>query len=416
MPPLNPPGRPVRAIAAAATAMVAGLGAGCGVLADSPPPPVVIATDLALTGSGADLGATFRQALELRVEQVNQQRLLGERRLRLVVRDNRSTLAGAAANLAELAADPQVTAIVAGGCAACIVEAAGDLDAARVPTISLAPGDAVVTPVAQRRYLFQLAPNASDNADVLAAEIARAGSRTVALVTVDGLGYGTDGARELSAAAAAADLELVLHERIPDGEGGGDDAVAALAARVAGWRPAPLLDSPPGAADVVGPEAVVLWTPPGQAYRLAEELRRAGWRGRLFLDALAAGPLFVSADAGGGALAGAHLVFTETLAVDQVVAATPAKVARQAWWRDYLTRYGGYDAYASFAADAVGVVVAAVNRMDTTDRERLRDTIEATTLDGLSGPIRFTPDNHSGLQPLALTVLVATGDRWRLAS
>jgi branched-chain amino acid transport system substrate-binding protein len=34
--------------------------------------------------------------------------------------------------------------------------------------------------------------------------------------------------------------------------------------------------------------------------------------------------------------------------------------------------------------------------------------------DGLSGPIRLTPANHSGLMPQALTVLVARGGRWRL--
>ena len=41
--------------------------------------------------------------------------------------------------------------------------------------------------------------------------------------------------------------------------------------------------------------------------------------------------------------------------------------------------------------------------------------LETSQLDGLSGPIRMTPDNHSGLMPQALTTLVARGGRWRLA-
>ena len=46
----------------------------------------------------------------------------------------------------------------------------------------------------------------------------------------------------------------------------------------------------------------------------------------------------------------------------------------------------------------------------------LRTAIETTRLDGLSGPIRLTPANHSGLMPQAVTLLVAANGRWRLAS
>ena len=50
------------------------------------------------------------------------------------------------------------------------------------------------------------------------------------------------------------------------------------------------------------------------------------------------------------------------------------------------------------------------------DRARIREIVETSQRDGLSGPIRLTPDNHSGLMPQALTLLVARSGRWRLAS
>lgn len=410
------------AVVAAAAAVVTGLVTGCGVLTGEPEPaPVVLAADLALTGAGADRGAVYQRALRLRVDQVNQQGLLGERRLELRVVDNRSDPAAAADNLAELAADPAVTAVVTGGCAACVVQAAEVVDTGQVPTIALAAGDAVASPVSERRFIFQLAPDPGDTAELLAAELARAGVATVGLVTTaDAGGYGADGARELADAAELAGVDLSVQEQIAVDDDA--DAVAAAADRVAAWQPEP--PPPPGTVPGAqsqpaqpGPdelEAVVLWTPPRQAGELAVGLRRAGWQGRLFLAAAAAGDLFLRGDRG-EALSGAAMVFTETLAIDQVIAASPARTARQLWWRDYLASHGGYDAYASFAADAVGVLVAAVNRIDSTERGPLRDTFEATNLDGLSGPIRFTPENHSGLQPLALTVLVAAGERWRLA-
>src|SRR5690606_33136905 len=90
------------AVAVGATAVM--VLAGCGAFsADSAPETVVVGVDLELTGAGEALGAIHRQALELRVEQINQQGLLGNRRIELEFRDNRSNPATSALNVGELA-------------------------------------------------------------------------------------------------------------------------------------------------------------------------------------------------------------------------------------------------------------------------------------------------------------------------
>lgn len=110
------------------------------------------------------------------------------------------------------------------------------------------------------------------------------------------------------------------------------------------------------------------------------------------------------------------MVFTETLVIDDVIATSPAKAARQTWFNTYTAEHGTYHAYASFAADAVQVIVEAIDQVDSTERESVHAAIEGVQLDGFSGPIRFRLENHSGLNPQALTTLVAQGDRWRLAA
>jgi branched-chain amino acid transport system substrate-binding protein len=161
-------------------------------------------------------------------------------------------------------------------------------------------------------------------------------------------------------------------------------------------------------------DAVVIWAYSPVAADFAIHLRDAGYEGGLFLDMAAADDLFLGGRRA-DALAGATIIFTETLVIDQVIATSPAKAARKTWFNDYSARHGTYHAFASFAADAVDIVVQAVNRLDSTDRTAVRGLIERTQFDGLSGPIRLTPDNHSGLTPLALTTLVVRGDRWRPA-
>jgi len=109
------------------------------------------------------------------------------------------------------------------------------------------------------------------------------------------------------------------------------------------------------------------------------------------------------------------MVFTETLVIDEVIATSPAKAARQTWFRDYTSRFGTYHAFSSFGADTIQLLVEAINQAGVAERNTLRDAIEGARFDGFTGPMRMTPLNHSGLRPQALTTLVVRGDRWRLS-
>ena len=46
--------------------------------------------------------------------------------------------------------------------------------------------------------------------------------------------------------------------------------------------------------------------------------------------------------------------------------------------------------------------------------QRMHDAMENMVFEGLSGQLRFTPDNHSGLRSQGLTAVVARSGRWRL--
>lgn len=166
-------------------------------------------------------------------------------------------------------------------------------------------------------------------------------------------------------------------------------------------------------------DALIVWTNAEQSILAATQARADNFRGQLFFDAGAAGDLFLEG-AGGQAAENTTMVFSQTMVIDDVIATTPAKAARKQWFRDYTARFGGYYGSSSFAADALQLITDAAVRSgsttENTNRDGLRDVLETSQLDGLSGPIRMTPDNHSGLMPQALSMLVARGGRWRLAS
>lgn len=402
---------PLRALAGAGVIAIL-LAAGCASEAADPGSEViVIAADLELSGDGSELGDVYRNALELRVDQLNRQGHLGGRRLELVVRDNRTDPATSAANIAEFVADDSVTAIVTGGCAACLMASIETVNAAGVPTIALAGSDELVNPVNERPYVFKVGPNPADSATFLAGELSRAGAETVAVVASND-DYGSDGLEEMSGALARVGIELTREARISQD----DESIQAAAEAIAQSEPEGGIGFPATPeVSATSPDAVVIWANSGLTESFAVRLRNAGYEGALFLDMAAASNLFLTGPVA-AALDGATMVFTETLVIDEVVATSPAKTARKSWFNDYSARYGTYHAFASFAADAVQLVAQAVTQIDSTDREAVRSTIERSQLDGFTGPLRITPDNHSALTPLAHALLILRGDRWRLAN
>lgn len=398
---------------AVALAAVTILVSSCGVIdGDGDLQTVKIGADLDLSGNGSDRGLVHEEALRLRVEQVNQQGLLESWRLELEILDNRSDPDVSAENVAELAADPDVAAIVTGGCDACALRAVDIVTEARIPTISLTAASEVVEPVEERRYLFQLAATAGDNVRVLSRELRRVGAETVGLVATDDA-YGEEVGQRMAAAAGDDGVDVVVTRSVaPD-----EEEFESVAAELATYQAESAIDQsfsaePP---DEPGTDAVVVLAPERVAGRLAVALDAAEYDGQVLLGASAAGELFLGG-AEGAALDGARMVFTETMVIDSVVASSPAKAARKTWFNDYTSRVGTYHAHSSFGADAVQVIVEAINRFDSADRGQIRDALENTQIDGLSGPIRIRVETHTGLKQQALVPLVAQGDRWRLAT
>jgi branched-chain amino acid transport system substrate-binding protein len=207
--------------------------------------------------------------------------------------------------------------------------------------------------------------------------------------------YGKNARDAIVGEAAAADnMRVVANRPIAPGDAKVDTAVSQALA-------------------VNSPKALVIAAMPDRAQEVVASARNSGFTGQIFLDAAAAGDLFLSTE-NQAATNNATLVFSQTLSIDGVIANTPVKALRQAWAAEYTSRYGTYYGPSSFAADAMQVIANSVVRAGGTNGDALRGAIETAQLDGLTGPIRLTPTNHAGLMPQALVTLVANGGRWQL--
>ena len=360
---------------------------------------IVIGADLAST---SPTDTAYTSALQLMVQQVNASGQLGNRQLVLRIEDNHLDPTASLSNVSGLAADPAVAAIVLGSCGECLALSAKTIDEQKVPTIALAAADLRRIPAAGQHWIFKLGPNATDDAAAMRAELRRSGLRRIAVLYADDAA-GTDAFAALTSNAGlrAAHLGLSATRKIKAATGDQltNKSVADLKRAVRTLA-------------ATRPDAMVLLTGPDQANRAAIAARAAGFHGRLLLDAPAAGDLFLSTEAA-GALDGARLVFAKALGIDDAIATAPAATAQREWLSDVTAANGDFNGSTLFAADAASLLARAVASAGG-DRGGIREALETSVIDGLSGPIRLTATNHSGLQAPALTVLVARGGRWRL--
>jgi len=354
--------------------------------------PIVIGADLELSGVDAAVGNTYARALQLRIDELNALGGVNGRRIVLEQKDNRSDASVSVADVNAFGAEPGIAGLIIGACATCAADVSKTLDDRMLPTLTLAPAGGLVRPVTDHPYLFKLGPDADDSASVLAGLLQEASIHTAALLSTDDVN-GADAIAAISTQAPRAHVNLVSKQTFKATDTD--------------------LAQPVHAALAKNPGALVVSTFAAQAALVAQTAHEDGYTGRLFFDATAAGDLFLAGSAA-QATEGAIMVAPQTLVIDDVVATTPAKTARKRWFDDYTSRFGGFSGYSTYAADAVQVLVDAVRTAGGPDHRKMRDIMEDTAFDGLSGQVRFTPDNHSGMMSQALTSVVARSGRWRL--
>lgn len=355
---------------------------------------IVIAADLELSGAYADVGTTYQRALQMKVQQVNAAGGVLGHKLRLDARDNRSDPTLSVANVNTFVNDNDLGGIITGWSGDGLRSVAKTVNDKGIPTVSLSPATEAAKPISDRKYIFKIGPNADDDAAVLASQLKDDKMASVAVVATSD-SAGNDAMTSLKQALDKADIKITDKQQFQ-----ATDTDVSQPATLAVAR---------------HPDALVISALSSRALAAARAARQAGFSGRIYFDQPAAGELFLSGMSAQEAN-GIAMVATQSMVIDDVIATNPANVGRRQWFNDYTAQYGNFSEYSTYAADAVQALVnGLIAAGGAGNHDTARDVIESSHFDGLSGGISMTPENHSGLTPQALTVLVARGDRWRRA-
>ncbi len=354
---------------------------------------IKIGASLELSGPTASIGTAYKNALELKVKQINDANVLGGRKLSLIVRDNQTKPDEGIKNVNGLLNNDKVSAVIEGGCSNCAVAAAKTIEDHKVPTIALASASAITNPVAERHYTFKISPNPSEDAVVLLASLKCQGVTRIGLLNVNNV-YGQDGRKSVTDEAAKQGIEIAQAEQF----GETDKDMTVQLHNITAKQP----------------QAIVVWAVMPAAAIIAQNAKNIGFTGGLYLDAGAGAELFVQGAQ--AAAEGTHMVFPRTLAAYDIPGNDPAAAVQKKWYQDYTAAYQNYSGFSSFAADALQMITNAIQQTGGTTGEALRDALETMALDGASGRIQNSAENHSGLQPSALAVLEIRGGQWHLTN
>ncbi len=351
---------------------------------------ILIGVPIEQTGTAAQLGLAELNALRLVADDINRNGGVLGRKIRLVVRDNRSDPAESKKQVTDLIDNENVTGIVGAGLTATTLSFADLVEEKKVPTVSMGAAD---TLVAKRKFIFKTPPNGAAIVDVLADELVRKNTKTVAFLAANNQ-FGNQGVQVVTAGARQASITIKRVERFADG----DKDLSQEVSRLVETEPQAILVS-----------AIM----PAAAFA-AKAIKNSGYTGDVYFDGGAGADLFV-----GGSVAsdtdGMFMVHSSILAANQLTATTPSALAQKEFFVKYTQRHGQYSGYASYGADALNIMVAAIREAGSTDGQQVRDAMEKLSFDGLTGSFQFSPSNHGGASGDGLTVLTVRSGGWVIA-
>jgi branched-chain amino acid transport system substrate-binding protein len=356
--------------------------------------PIKIGVNVEMSGPASVLGQAYADAAKLRAKTLNEEEGgILDRRIELVISDNRTDQTEALTLTKELAEREEVVATLGPGTTPTSLAAMGEILKSGVPTFSLGSAEAIVSPADEHPNVFKTTPEGDVAAQAIVDDLERRGLKRVALLSTNNP-YGDDGLGAMRALADEGAIELVAAEKFEE-----DDSDTTPQLRK-------LLDA--------DPDALVVWAiPPGAPTVRRDAVEKLDVELPMYFDTGAGAELFLGL--AGEAANGAFLAQPKSLVWDQVHRDDPSAEQLNEFGSTYTQAYGEMSGFAGFAWDALGVLAAAMERAGSTEPHDVIAALEEMgSYRGVSGTLEFSNDDHAGMSPDDLEIVEVRNRAWVL--
>lgn len=374
----------------------------CGTVTGSDEKPIVIGASVEQTGRAADLGRGWYNALKLVEDQINDEGGALGRPIKVDIRDNKSEPQEAVRIAQDFAGDEEVVAHVGPGLSGSTIGPDLDKDPgvipivekAGLPTVAMASATPITPPGKPYKYVYKTSPTTLQDAKIIIDRLKQDNVKTVGILVSDDA-YGAAGAKDVEDTARQTGIAAST-EKFPLKAPTKAELTAAID-KIATQKP----------------QAIIVYCIWPVAKDVANLIATKGLAQKTYFSTGAGADLFTKGV--GAAAEGVYMSHPEILAMDHTTATSPADLKRKDFFADYSQRYGTYSGFASYSADALQLVVEAIKKAKSTDRNKIRDALETLEYDGLTGNFRMSPTDHHGLDDDSMTVMTVRNGGWVLA-
>jgi branched-chain amino acid transport system substrate-binding protein len=356
--------------------------------------PLRVGSVLSVTGPAAFLGEDMKAGLQLAVDEINAAGGIGGRNIAWTFYDAESQTQKAISATRRLISQDKVELIVSGGNMSGIALAMAPMaESAGIPFISSEGALAIVTPVAERKWVFKSTVDDEDVLERIADYLAKKNIKKVALIA-DTSGFGQGAVTQMKKVGPRHNLEVSYESFDP-----ADTDMMPQLTRIR--------DS--------GAEAIICWTVTPAGVVFLKQAQLLGLDGRTLIHSYG----FVSSHymtLAGDAAKSVLLASLKFPVGDQLPDSDPLKAGILRLFKSYQARFNrAASLYAAESYDAAMLAKEALGKVGG-DVTKLPEGLEQVkNFAGMSGVFNFSPERHSGLSKKDIVLINWAGGRFNLA-
>ena len=356
--------------------------------------PYKVGAVFSVTGRTSFLGEPEKKTAVMIAEAINKVGGINGHPLELVIYDDESDETKCVLAVKRLLKKDKVPVIIGpslSGNTLAVVKVVND---AKVPLVSCAASNKIVTPVVDRKWVFKVPQSDTHAVEKIYDYLLKNGIKKIAIMSVS-TGFGASGREELLRLAPEVGIEILADERY----GPKDTDITAQLTRIRGTDAQAIVNWSVGPTQVL---AVKNWHDLGMTNMPFYQSHGFGSRQNIELAA--------------GAAEGVFCPLGRVNIPDLVPADHPQKKVIEIYNKAYQAKYNEpLSSFGGHGWDALNLVIDALKAVGP-DSAKIRDYIETrTNFIGQHGVFNFSPTDHNGLTKEAFEMVVVKDGDWALA-
>jgi branched-chain amino acid transport system substrate-binding protein len=356
--------------------------------------PYKVGAVFSVTGRTSFLGEPEKKTAVMIAEAINKVGGINGHPLELVIYDDESDETKAVLAVKRLLKKDKVPVIIGPSLSGNTLAVVKVMNDAKVPLVSCAASNKIVTPVVDRHWIFKVPQSDTHAVEKIYDYLLKNGIKKIAIMSVS-TGFGASGREELLRLAPQVGIEILADERY----GPKDTDITAQLTRIRGTDAQAIVNWSVGPTQVL---AVKNWHDLGMTSIPFYQSHGFGSRKNIKLA--------------GGAAEGVFCPLGRVNIPDLIPADHPQKKVIEIYNKAYQEKYSEpLSSFGGHGWDALNLVIDALKAVGP-DSAKIRDYIETrTNFIGQHGVFNFSPTDHNGLTKEAFEMVVVKDGDWALA-